>query len=195
MPPRRWRALILTPLLLLLLYSLLPYDHPLRLSVRFNLGAAVATLPTPFPNRWWLADKPAFPVSLRHEVAVVIKSGYGTQDRIAPWLQAHEAAELDGLLLVGDFSTPPGQPYRYRGQPIPVHDIVARFVQSGSLPVHFAHPRLFKYANLTVALARGDADTARDFARTFGWELDALKVRRPFSSPSGFTAKYNLTAR
>ncbi|PLB55921.1 hypothetical protein P170DRAFT_52950 [Aspergillus steynii IBT 23096] len=181
MPLRRWRALLLSPLLLLVLYSLLPYDHPVRLSVRFNLNAAAAAVPTPFPDRWWLADHhAAFPVTLRDEVAVVVKSGYGTQGRIAPWLQAHEAADLDNLLLVGDFSTPPGDPYSYHGQPVQVHDIVARMLHNSSLPANFAHPRLSKYANLTGAIASGDADTARDLSRSFGWELDALKVRLSF---------------
>ncbi|KAI9043865.1 uncharacterized protein KD926_002756 [Aspergillus affinis] len=168
--------LILAPLILLVLYSLLPYDHDLRLSVRFNLNAAVAALPTPFSNRWWLAEKKvAFPVNLRDEVALVIKSGYGTKGRIAPWLQAHEAAEFDNLLLVGDFSTPPGRPYDYHGRPVPVHDVVAQMLQNGSLPAHLVHPRLLKYSNLTAAIASGDDDTARGLSRSFGWELDALK--------------------
>ncbi|KAA8644040.1 hypothetical protein EYZ11_004466 [Aspergillus tanneri] len=173
---RRWRVFLLIPLILLVLWLTLPYDHPLRLAVRFNLNAAAATLPTHFKDSWWLSGQPAFPIALPNDVAVVMKSGYGTKDRIAAWLEAHEGKALDNLLIVGDFSTPPAKPYSYHGQKIPVHDLVARMLETGSLPSGLVHSRLFKYSNMTTAISSGDTATARSLSKSFGWELDALKV-------------------
>ncbi|KAE8352336.1 hypothetical protein BDV28DRAFT_3975 [Aspergillus coremiiformis] len=158
-----------------LLWIILPYDHPIRLAARFNAKAFGATFTSYLGNRWWLTERSTFPVALSDDVALLMKSGFGTKDRIAAWLEAHEHYKFNNLLLVGDFATQSGQRFSYNGRRLPVFDLVAWMLERGYLSAELAHPRLMKHSNLSAAISNGDVDIARDLSRSFGWELDALK--------------------
>ncbi|KAF7589511.1 hypothetical protein BBP40_004218 [Aspergillus hancockii] len=153
----------------------LPYDHPIRLSARFNLKAIESALSSSLPGRWWVTQQHTFPVALSDDVAVLMKSGFGTKDRISAWLEAHEQDNFNNLLLIGDFATQQGQLFTYNGRRLPVHDLVAWMLEKGYLPTDLAHSRLTKHSDLVAAISSEDMDTARKLSKSFGWELDALK--------------------
>ncbi|KAE8149387.1 hypothetical protein BDV25DRAFT_2876 [Aspergillus avenaceus] len=172
---RRLRVFFGLLLLVLLLWIMLPYDHPVRLSARFNVKAFSTALSSYLWGRWWLTEQRGFPVSLSDDVAVLLKSGFGTRDRISAWLEAHEHVDFTNLLLVGDFAMQPDHLFGYHGRRLPVHDMVAWMFERGYLSVDLDHPRLTKYSELSAAVANDDLATARELSNAFGWELDALK--------------------
>ena len=172
---RKLRSTLAVVLLFLILLLLLPHDNPIS-----PRAAIVSALPALFEKRWWLINKPgAYPVDFTRDVAVLVKSGIGTKERIPSWLQAHEHMELSDLLLIGDFATLPGQEYQYHDQRLPVHDVLGWMIGKGHMDEDLDHPRLQKYYNLTRAIAREDVDAAREMSGSFGWELDAMKVLKP----------------
>ncbi|KAE8364999.1 hypothetical protein BDV27DRAFT_127518 [Aspergillus caelatus] len=172
---RPMRVLLYLVALVLLLCIVLPYDHPIRLSARFNVKAFGAAFTSYLGGRWWFSERSTFPVVLSDDVAVLMKSGFGTKDRIAAWLEAHEQDRFNNLLLVGDFATPSGQLFSYNGRRLPVFDLVAWMLEKGYLSAELAHPRLMKHSNLSAAISNGDTEIAKELSKSFGWELDALK--------------------
>ncbi|KMU79174.1 hypothetical protein CISG_07537 [Coccidioides immitis RMSCC 3703] len=168
----RWRFLVLTlPASLFLLWTALPYDSSIRLALRFNLNA----LGSPFASQRLFVKPPAFPVTISKDAGIILKSGFGTKDRISAWLESHQERSFVDILVVGDFATQPGQHYNYSGRQLNVHDLLARMLENGSLPPGLSHPRLLKYSNLTAAIATGDTNLALELSKSFGWELDAMK--------------------
>ncbi|EER25784.1 hypothetical protein CPC735_042280 [Coccidioides posadasii C735 delta SOWgp] len=169
----RWRFLVLTlPASLFLLWTALPYDSSIRLALRFNLNA----LGSPFTSQRLFVKPPAFPVTISKDAGIILKSGFGTKDRISAWLEWHQERSFVDILVVGDFATQPGQHYNYSGRQLNVHDLLALMLENGSLPPGLSHPRLLKYSNLTAAIATGDTNLALELSKSFGWELDAMKV-------------------
>lgn len=169
---RKLRSTPAVVLFFVIFVFLLPYDS------QFSLRAAIVrAVPALFERRWWLINKPsAYPVDFSQDVAVLVKSGIGTKERIPAWLKAHEHMGLSDLLLIGDFATLPGQEYQYRDRRLPIHDVLGWMIGKGYLAGELDHPRLEKYYNLTRAVDRGDVDAAREMSGAFGWELDAMKV-------------------
>ena len=155
---------------------MIPYDSPIRLAVRFNANTFYSATWSRFTSKQWTAQQPSFPVNLSNDVAFVVKSGFGTKERIPGWLESHEQQDdLRNILLVGDFASEPG--YKYRAWKLPVYDAVASMLDKGVFPDSL-HPKLLKYSNLSVAITNGDINLARSLSKSFGWELDALKVTK-----------------
>lgn len=157
----------------------LAYDDPIRLAVRFNTQVFTTALSSPFHDLGWLKSPPAFPITLSDDLALVVKSGFGTKERIPGWLDMHRSLNLSNVLLVGDFASPLGISFSVDGYHVAVHDMVEEMKDVGSIPKDMVHSRLRKYADLKSAVSRGDEDAARALSRSFGWELDALKVCFP----------------
>lgn len=172
-----------------LMYCLLPLDNTCRLAVR-------RLFHTPrqhtFSREQLLSVPPPYPVDLATDVALVIKSGFGTRDRLPGTLQlldgdgdADSKAPIFGsILLVGDFATQPGQHYRCNGEELPVHDVVGRTIEqalrAGLYNVGPRHPsKVGNYSVLQDAIANNNDDLALSLSHQFGWELDALKVGLP----------------
>jgi hypothetical protein len=168
---RRRRYLLLIPLTLLMMLLLvdLPYDNPIRMGVHFFLAKLTIV------SDEWLTEAPAFPLSWRDDVGIILKSGYGTRERISPWLES--AQHTCDLIIVADFATKSGNHYNYHGRRLPVQDVMAMMLDQGWLPQD-SHPRLDKYRKLNKAITVGNSALARNLSTSFGWELDAMKVRR-----------------
>ncbi len=200
---RRWwtRPGVLILVLLGLLYHMLPYDSTLRLSVRFNSQRVVNTLAAPPRSleSWILAPSTSWPLdsvaattsakgkaggrrlpALYDDVGVVVKTGYGTQHRVAAQIEAlrlqPHAADAANVLVIGDwegeviYTTPAGRPHA-----IPVHDVVAPVLDSGVLGARASCARAEKYRSLAAAVRTGNDAAARHISETAGWELDAMK--------------------
>lgn len=183
---RRWRSVLnlrlvaSTTLVFLFLWATLPYDNAVRLSVRFNVHRALSLVPGPFTRERWLYEEPMFPVNWAHDVAIILKTGYGTQERVGAWFEALSAAiNPEGVLVVGDFDST----LELGGTPslgsVRVHDVVAEVLDGEPHPQCKAEgscPRVGKYRALSAAISAGEDDLARNLSGKFGWELDAVKV-------------------
>ncbi|KAK2604264.1 hypothetical protein N8I77_007208 [Diaporthe amygdali] len=170
------RLLTSVALVILLLWAILPYDNALRLSARFNTHRLVAFLRGPLRNERWLYEPPAFPLDWSRDVAIILKTGYGTQERALAWIEALPTGiSPENVIIVGDFGIELATRDGARSG-LKVHDVIARFVDE-RLAVHedARYPRLEKYMNLKAAISAGEDELARDYSSSFGWELDAMK--------------------
>lgn len=155
----------------------LPYDAEYRLYLNMRIRESRWTPPP--SDLTWMSRRAAYPVNWREDVGFIMKSGFGTQHRIPAWLEA--VRELGDVVLIADFATKPGAHYVYAkdGRQIPVHDVVGTMLEqrvfSGAELA--SSPRLEKYRNMSAAIARGDANAAKEISKQFGWELDAMKAR------------------
>lgn len=168
------RLLISLFIAVLILWATLPYDNAIRLSVRFNISCFVTFLTSTSRSERWLYQPPKFPVDWSKDVAIILKTGYGTQERAAAWLEALPAGiSLDSVLVVSDFAA-----LELLGKEVVVHDAVAHLESAltSTVPLSSQYPRLNKWARLRTAVLRGEDETARGLSKSFGWELDAVKV-------------------
>ncbi|KAH8905208.1 hypothetical protein BR93DRAFT_881329 [Coniochaeta sp. PMI_546] len=151
---------------------MLPYDAKFRLWL--NMRARESMWTPRASDLKWLSKPAAYPVDWKRDVGIIMKSGFGTQHRIPAWLEA--VREVGDLVFIADFATKPGEHYSKDGRQLPVHDAVGTLfgqgVFSGS---DLEQPRAEKYRNMSAAIARGDADAAKEMSKKFGWELDAMK--------------------
>ncbi len=156
---------------MLLLPLVLPYDNSIRLAIHFWASSL-------FPNDRWLSRPLPFPVDWDEDVGIVLKSGFGTRHRLPAWLKAVRGE--NDILIAADFASRPGEHLRYRNQELPVYDVVGRTLDQVVLPGDQVQLNMKneKYQNLTAAVNSGDSDLARALSRSFGWELDALKVQK-----------------
>ncbi|PHH85209.1 hypothetical protein CDD83_752 [Cordyceps sp. RAO-2017] len=177
--PRRMRRRIAPVALALALalsiwYVAQPLDSPARLALRFNLGRLAAKA---VGGDGWLRGPARHRLDLRSDVGYIIKTGYGTRDRLPEQLEALGHGILGdegrGFLVVGDWTTVNETDGRRLG--VDVHDAV-RMVMETKIDDEFAeHPRFSKYRSLQGTVAAGDEDKAKLLGQTYGWELDALK--------------------
>ncbi|KAH8886509.1 hypothetical protein GQ53DRAFT_657752 [Thozetella sp. PMI_491] len=174
---RNWRRLVpLAFLFLFLAYHALPYHshHRLRVHLYFYVPLQRA-----LTGDKLLSRAPPYPIDLAEDVALIIKSGYGTKDRLQGTLQflSEGGPHFNNITLTADFATQPGKHYSYNGVDLPVHDVVRMTIDNASeRPTDkSAPPRLEKYARLQEAISKGDDELARSLSAEFGWELDAMK--------------------
>lgn len=198
-------------LLFLCANGILPYDNAVRLSVRFNTHKILASLFGPLrSDRWLLYEVPAFPLDWAHgDVGIILKTGYGTRERAVAWLEALPAVGKnwgtnaigignveENVVVVGDFD---GEVHISLGREgadpqdefvLKVHDVIGDILQSdqgrketSSQQSISSSPRGAKYRTLGATIAAGEQALARNLSRSFGWELDAMKVSRDFFRP------------
>ncbi len=167
--PRLLLALTLTTALFL---YLLPYDNTLRLAIHFNLQrlrAAVSSAPS---ESWVHSPQGPYPVNVGKDVVVILKTGYGTRERVPAWLDAlPRGNEVREIVVVADSE---GR-VDYGEEGLVVFDAVGHSVKA-HLRGWEEHVRVRKYRMLGEALARGEGERAGEMCREFGWELDAMKV-------------------
>lgn len=161
----------------LLLWLVLPYDNTVRLAFRFNLER-LKSAATSRSHEGWVYAPPEFPVDLGEDVLVILKTGYGTRERVPAWLDSLSSVnEFKDITIIADYASQPGSHFRYQDQDLPVHDVVKRSLGHETLSAYQSHPRVLKYGQLAKAVADGDDALGLQLSRSFGWELDALKVR------------------
>lgn len=183
--PRLRTVACLALAVFLFLWLVLPYDNTVRLAVRFNVQRLRAAW-FGRPSERWVYAPPEFPVNVGEDLVVILKTGYGTRDRVPVWFEAlSEGSEFRDILVIADYASQSGGHFPYRGQLLPVHDMVRRSLELPVLSGHASHPRALKYGQLAEAVASGDDALALKLSRSFGWELDALKVVYARASLSG----------
>ena len=169
----------------LALFVLLPYDSAVLSFFRFSTQRTISFLGQPFRDEEWVFHRPDFPVDLEADVALVLKTGYGTQERIGMQLDALGPGHDDSLILIADFS---GE-YNHSGRTIPIRDMVAATTGSPFRGAVAGLERVEKHSRLAAAIKAGKGSEAVQLAKTMGWELDVLKVggAAPLPSTGGLT--------
>ncbi|KAL1893338.1 hypothetical protein Sste5346_006516 [Sporothrix stenoceras] len=182
---RAWRRVLFLFAALALTYCMLPLDNTCRLAVRrlFYIPRQRT-----FSREQLLSRTAPHPVDLATDVALIIKTGFGTRDRLPGTLkfldgkddndtEADNGHIFGSILVVGDFATQPGQHYSCNGEELPVNDVVGLTIQrAGPIPNTKKNPtKLGNYTILQNAINDGDDALALSLSRQFGWELDAMK--------------------
>lgn len=172
------RLLTSTLLVTLFLWATLPYDNALRSSARFNTHRLVSFLRGPLRNERWLYEPPAFPVDWPRDVAIILKTGYGTQERALAWVEALPTGiSPENVIIAGDFESELATRGGARSG-LKVHDVIARIMDEKLVTCEDVRcRRAEKYMNLKAAISAGEDGLARNYSSSFGWELDAMKVR------------------
>lgn len=168
------------PVLLTITFWLfLPYDNHLILFIRFWSQKLGIFMHKPFRDDSWLFEPPKFPVDLSSDVALIIKTGYGTQARVPAQLDAlgltGRETGAEAVLIIGDFTKPPTQD-RGDGRDYVIHDMIAAALDSAALGASANSERLDKYRSLAAAIQGNRDGEAREISKSVGWELDAMKV-------------------
>lgn len=184
LPRRARRRLSILSILFLILFAswhlFLWPDSTVRLAVHFNTNRLYNTLRASLIDKdGWLRKPGRYPIDLKSDVGYLIKTGYGTRDRIPSQIKAFAAAgdflgaENESFIVVGDWTTVNQTDARRLG--VEVHDAIQIFMDTKIQTNLRNHHRLQKYGGLQRAIQSGDEDWALHIGQTFGWELDALK--------------------
>ena len=160
------------------LWLVLPYDNTIRLAFRFNWKRFKAAWLSPAPSERWVYGRPQFPIDVGRDVVVIVKTGFGTRERVPAWLDALGAGnEFRDIMVIADSDGRIDYADEYHDEGLVVYDAVGHSLRL-HLRAHSDHPRVKKYHQLAEALYKGEEALALDYSRTFGWELDAMKVCR-----------------
>ena len=185
LPKRLQRRLVYLALILLaylvVWYTILPADSPVRLAVYFNASRLRARLR--HDRDVWLHSSPplAPDLDLTRDVGFLVKTGYGTRHRVPDQMQAFAQAggllgpEGSGFIVVGDWTTVNETDAAALG--VDVHDAIKMVLEHKLGEAYENYPRFMKYRKLQAAIESKDEEKAYSLGQTFGWELDALKVR------------------
>lgn len=165
------------------LWIFLPYDNPFVLFLQFTSSRVSSFFHSPADDERLLLEQPGrFPFT-DDEVAYIIKTGYGTQERVPALLEASKSIgigtnkyEENNILVVGDFA---GE-LEFQGRPVSIHDMVAAVMEHETVVQTQTKntERMQKYANMTLAIQEGRTQEAATYSKAVGWELDALKAGR-----------------
>lgn len=181
--PRRLGGIAIIVLLtwLTVLWISLPFDSSVLSWIRLMTAKAFGIIRSPNDDERLLLEQPGrFPFT-DDEVAYIVKTGYGTQERVPALLEAswrararHEDEdEDDNILLVGDFATE----LNFQGRTIVIHDMVAAAMEHDAVVKTSVKntERSYKYGNMTLAIKDGKKKEAEEYSKAVGWDLDALK--------------------
>lgn len=162
------------------LWIFLPPDNPFVLFLQFTTSRFASVFRSPTDDERLLLERPGrFPFT-DDEVAYIVKTGYGTQERVPALLEATRAIgagskyDEDNILVVADFT---GE-LEIMGRPVVVHDMVEAVMKHDAIvktPLENT-ARMQKYGNMTLAITEGRTEEATQYSKAVGWELDALKV-------------------
>ncbi|KAK4122154.1 glycosyltransferase family 31 protein [Parathielavia appendiculata] len=166
--------LILGLALFCFLWLVLPYDNAVRLAFLWNAKRLKAAL-TPRPSERWVYAHPRHPVDLGRDVVVIVKTGYGTKERVPAWLDALSSLnEFRDIMVIGDSEGHINFADDFHDRGLQVYDAVGHSLRM-HLRAYQDHPRVNKYHQLAEALYKRDDTLALELCRSFGWELDAMK--------------------
>lgn len=150
-----------------------PPDAPLYLATHWA-GVCLSSLlhPTSSTDAWLLSGPGPHPVDFETRVGILVKTGYGTRERLSAQLEVIGLGEWDAerAVVVADFARGGGG-----GRPV-IRDAVGELMAYLEGWGFGEADRFRKYAELREAIEAGDEERAQEIGRNVGWELDALKV-------------------
>lgn len=167
----------------------LPPDHPIILSARLATHKFLSHFPSLYNNDKWIFRPSQFPVDMHGDIATILKTGYGTWNRLPAQLEAlgwalnETRGQGQSIMVVGDYSSH----FQSDQHDFSVHDMLAAAEGSDALYGMERGNRLELYHRLNDAIRSGEDDVVHQLNREHGWELDAMKVSSP---PRGAKAKH-----
>lgn len=184
------RLALVTGLVLLAWFAIawmfLPYDSPLFSFLRLTSSKVSGTFRSPNADERLLLELPGQYPFTDEEVAYIVKTGYGTQERVPALLEASGALRAggeygDNILVVGDFATT----LELKGRTVPIHDVIAAAVEHEAVVETQIQTteRIQKYRDMIIAIEQGRKEDADQSSKAVGWELDALKVLDLWNGP------------
>lgn len=184
------RAIVLVLALLPgFIWLLLPYNHKWVLILRWHYNSVTGTLN---PNDDWISEPSPFNIDM-DDVAMIVKTGFSTQERLSAKLEAISDSENpNNLVLVGDYSTTPGSHFICKGIKVPVHNALAWMLDKENISLQLNVDRLHYFSDLTSAIDTGDRELALSIGKTHGWELDIMKASSIFSRHDVFEQSHVL---
>ncbi|KAK6221383.1 hypothetical protein LQW54_001482 [Pestalotiopsis sp. IQ-011] len=174
----RSRAVILGLLALFFtFYVLSPYDSTLRSAMRWQSTVATDYVQHLHPNDKWLYKDQRYPIDPAQDIGVIVKTGFGTRNRVPNVLAALGNETLDNdILIVQDYPLPTRTPYvTGNAKTLQTVDIIGWMVANKKLVDHGKNERIMKYEHLLDAIEDEDYFMADTLAKGYGWELDAMK--------------------
>ncbi|KUI60041.1 Glycoprotein-N-acetylgalactosamine 3-beta-galactosyltransferase 1 [Cytospora mali] len=181
MGPRRLAGITTLVFLIwiIILWISLPFDSPILSWLRLATSKVFEVFRSPNDDERLLLEQPGrFPFA-DDEVAYIVKTGYGTLERVPALLEASRRIvkgseyEDDNILVVGDFATE----FDFQGKTVVIHDMVAAVMEHDAVvktPIKSTE-RAYKYGNMTLAIKDGRKKDAEQYSKAVGWDLDALK--------------------
>lgn len=165
---------------LFVVYVISPYDSKFRSAMRWQGTVATDYVQHKYPSDKWLYKEQKYPIDPSQDIAIILKTGFGTRNRIPNVLAAFGNETLDSeIVIVQDYPIIPRQPHvSSKGSNVPTVDIIGWMVDNNKLAGHAKSERLMKYEHLSDAIEDEDYFMADTLAKGYGWELDAMKVRR-----------------
>lgn len=167
---------------LFVIYNLTPFDSPARSFFRFQHNVIQDYYQNVHPTDSWLFQRQRYPIDPNNDIAIIVKTGFGTRRRVAAALRAlsNESFYAD-TIVTQDFPMLPDQKnYTFaNGKEVPVIDIIGWNLERGALKGQEHQERVMKYANLADAVDGEEWMLADGLGKDMGWELDAMKVRLP----------------
>ncbi|KAH7039752.1 uncharacterized protein B0I36DRAFT_309219 [Microdochium trichocladiopsis] len=175
---RSARLTIILVISVLVLYSLTPYDSSIRSFFRFHSNVIEDYVQEKHPSDAWLFKEQRWPVDAAKDIGIIVKTGFGTRDRVprALYALANESLIAD-IVVTQDFpvSNKAKDQYKLAGKPVPVVDIVGWNLERGALAAAEHLERISKYRHLAAAVEAEEWQLADGLGKSMGWELDALK--------------------
>ncbi|KAI2616512.1 glycosyltransferase family 31 protein [Hypoxylon sp. NC1633] len=164
--------------ILLIIYPLLPYDSSLRSFTRFQHNLIQEYYQSTYPRDSWLFKPHAYPIDPDTDIGIIVKTGYGTRNRVRNALQAlsNESFSAD-TIVTQDFPLLPDQGNftLADGKEVPVIDIIGWNLERGALKGQEQQERVRKYLALAAAVEGEEWMLADGLGKDMGWELDAMK--------------------
>lgn len=178
----RPRVLLLTtliPFLLLVAYLSTPYDSSFRAFFRFHRNTVQGHLGG---RHGWITSAARYPTDIERDVGVIIKTGYGTRQRVPKLLAAlADKSFVADMVIVQDYPVGLEAGYAWPdGDAVPTIDAIGWLIENDLLKQQGHSERLSKYHSVVEAIQSEDWGHAEELARSVGWELDAMKVVHPF---------------
>ncbi|KAI1375616.1 glycosyltransferase family 31 protein [Hypoxylon crocopeplum] len=163
---------------LFILYTLTPYDSLPRSFFRFQHNVLQDYYQNVHPSDSWLFKPPPYPVDPDNDIAIIVKTGYGTRKRVSKALQAlsNESFFAD-TIVTQDFPLLPDQKNftLANGKEVPIIDIIGWNLERGALKGQEQQERVMKYTTLAEAVEGEEWMLADGLGKDMGWELDAMK--------------------
>ena len=171
-------AIVTIVLSLVLIWSCLPYDNKVVLIVRIKSEKIRYFAKGTFSSHEKHANPPGtYPVEIS-EVGMIIKTGYGTRDRLQARLATlGEGWNVVNTIIAGDYAstkTRQGDLLKNTDE-MEVHDVLEGLLDDEA--VDQDSRRMILYRRLQKAIEGLDVEEEiPDDVRGMGWELDILKV-------------------
>jgi hypothetical protein len=161
-----------------LLYALTPYDSPVRSALRWQSTIATDIYQHHYPSDSWLQQQPRYPIDPDRDIGIIVKTGYGTRDRVPQVLAALGKENFRSeILVVQDYPVLDKQEYKtVDGKDIKILDAIGWTLENKKIGVKDRNQRIIKYEHLADAIDAEEWFMSDTLSKGNGWELDAMKV-------------------